>query len=46
MSTRIAVNRLGRIGRAILKLAVDEPAQVAAVNEEPPSAFSQGGALC
>jgi glyceraldehyde-3-phosphate dehydrogenase/erythrose-4-phosphate dehydrogenase len=41
MSTRIAINGLGRIGRAILKLAVDEPAlEVAAVNEEPPSAFS------
>lgn len=47
MSTRIAINRLGRIGRAILKLVIDEPAlEVAAVNEEPPSAFSQGGALC
>jgi glyceraldehyde-3-phosphate dehydrogenase/erythrose-4-phosphate dehydrogenase len=47
MSTRIAINGLGRIGRAILKLVIDEPAlKVAAVNEEPPSAFSQGGALC
>ena len=42
MSTRIAINRLGRIGRAILKLVIDELAlEVAAVNEEPPSAFSQ-----
>ena len=47
MSTRIAINGLGRIGRAILKLVIDEPAlEVAAVNEEPPSAFWQGGALC
>ena len=47
MSTIIAINGLGRIGRAILKLVIDGPAlEVAAVNEEPPSAFSQGGALC
>ena len=40
MSTRIAINRLGRIGRAILKLVIDEPAlEVAAVNQESPSAF-------
>ena len=45
MSTRIAINGLGRIGCAILKLVIDEPAlEVAAVNEEPPSAFSQGRA--
>jgi glyceraldehyde-3-phosphate dehydrogenase/erythrose-4-phosphate dehydrogenase len=47
MSTRIAINGLGRIGCAILKLVIDEPAlDVAAVNEEPPSAFSQARALC
>ena len=34
MSTRIAINGLGRIGRAILKLALDEPAlEVAAIND-------------
>ena len=34
MSTRVAINGLGRIGRAILKLAIDEPAfEVVAVND-------------
>jgi len=34
MSIRIAINGLGRIGRAILKLALDEPAlEVVAVND-------------
>lgn len=34
MSTRIAINGLGRIGRAILKLALEEPAlEVVAVND-------------
>jgi glyceraldehyde 3-phosphate dehydrogenase len=34
VSTRVAVNGLGRIGRAILKLALDEPAlEVVAVND-------------
>src|SRR5688572_5888865 len=34
MSTRIAINGLGRIGRAVLKLALDEPAlEVVAVND-------------
>lgn len=34
MSTRVAINGLGRIGRAILKLAIDEPAlEVIAIND-------------
>jgi glyceraldehyde 3-phosphate dehydrogenase len=34
MSTRIAINGLGRIGRAILKLVIDEPAlELVAVND-------------
>ena len=34
MSTRVAINGLGRIGRAILKGAIDEPAlEVVAVND-------------
>jgi glyceraldehyde 3-phosphate dehydrogenase len=34
MSTRIAINGFGRIGRAILKLALDEPAlEIVAVND-------------
>jgi glyceraldehyde 3-phosphate dehydrogenase len=34
MSTRIAINGLGRIGRAILKLVVDEPAlELVAIND-------------
>ena len=34
MSTRIAINGLGRIGRAILKLVIDEPAlEVVAIND-------------
>jgi glyceraldehyde 3-phosphate dehydrogenase len=34
MSTRVAINGLGRIGRAILKLVVDEPAfELIAVND-------------
>src|SRR5207237_2529671 len=34
MSARVAINGLGRIGRAILKLATDEPAlELAAVND-------------
>jgi len=34
MSTRVAINGLGRIGRAILKLALDEPAlEVVAIND-------------
>jgi glyceraldehyde 3-phosphate dehydrogenase len=34
MRTRVAINGLGRIGRAILKLAVDEPAlELVAVND-------------
>ena len=34
MSIRIAVNGLGRIGRAILKLVMDEPAiELVAVND-------------
>jgi glyceraldehyde 3-phosphate dehydrogenase len=34
MSTRVAINGLGRIGRAILKLALDEPSlEVVAVND-------------
>ena len=34
MTTRVAINGLGRIGRAILKLAIDEPAfEVVAVND-------------
>lgn len=34
MSTRIAINGLGRIGRAILKIALDEPAlEVVAIND-------------
>ncbi|MGQ0539371.1 MAG: glyceraldehyde 3-phosphate dehydrogenase NAD-binding domain-containing protein, partial [Gemmatimonadaceae bacterium] len=34
MSTRVAINGLGRIGRAILKLVIDEPAfELVAVND-------------
>jgi glyceraldehyde 3-phosphate dehydrogenase len=34
MSTRVAINGLGRIGRAILKLAIDEPTlELVAINE-------------
>ena len=34
MGTRIAINGLGRIGRAILKLVIDEPAlELIAVND-------------
>src|ERR1051326_1109650 len=34
MSTKIAINGLGRIGRAILKLIIDEPSfEVVAVND-------------
>jgi glyceraldehyde 3-phosphate dehydrogenase len=34
MSTRIAINGLGRIGRAILKLVIDEPSfELVAVND-------------
>ena len=34
MTTRVAINGLGRIGRAVLKLAVDEPElEVVAVND-------------
>jgi glyceraldehyde 3-phosphate dehydrogenase len=34
MRTRVAINGLGRIGRAILKLVVDEPAlELVAVND-------------
>jgi len=34
MSIRIAINGLGRIGRAILKLAIDEPAlELVAIND-------------
>jgi glyceraldehyde 3-phosphate dehydrogenase len=34
MSTRIAINGLGRIGRAILKLVIDEPSlELIAVND-------------
>ena len=34
MSIRVAINGLGRIGRAILKLALDEPAfELVAVND-------------
>src|SRR4029079_15723549 len=34
MTTKVAINGLGRIGRAILKLAVDEPSiEVVAVND-------------
>ena len=34
MSTRVAINGLGRIGRAILKLTIDEPAlELTAVND-------------
>jgi glyceraldehyde 3-phosphate dehydrogenase len=34
MSTRIAINGLGRIGRALLKLAIDEPSfELVAVND-------------
>ena len=34
MSTRVAINGLGRIGRAILKVAIDEPAlELVAVND-------------
>lgn len=34
MSARVAINGLGRIGRAILKLVIDEPAlELAAVND-------------
>ena len=33
MSTRVAINGLGRIGRAILKLVIDEPAlELVAIN--------------
>ena len=34
MSTRIAINRLGRIGRAILKLVIDDPSfDLVAIND-------------
>ena len=34
MSTRVAINGLGRIGRAILKLVIDEPSfELVAVND-------------
>ena len=34
MSTRVAINGLGRIGRAVLKLVVEEPAfELVAVND-------------
>ena len=34
MSTKVAINGLGRIGRAILKLAIDEPSiEIVAVND-------------
>ena len=34
MKTRVAINGLGRIGRAILKLATDEPSiELVAVND-------------
>ena len=34
MSIRVAINGLGRIGRAILKLAIDEPAlELVAIND-------------
>ena len=34
MSTRVAINGLGRIGRAILKLVMDEPSlELVAVND-------------
>jgi glyceraldehyde 3-phosphate dehydrogenase len=34
MSTKVAVNGLGRIGRAILKLVIDEPSiELVAVND-------------
>jgi len=34
MTTRVAINGLGRIGRAILKVAIDEPAlELVAVND-------------
>jgi glyceraldehyde 3-phosphate dehydrogenase len=34
MTTKVAINGLGRIGRAILKLTIDEPAlEVLAVND-------------
>src|SRR4026208_1325695 len=34
MSTRVAINGLGRIGRAILKLAIDDPSlELVAVND-------------
>ena len=34
MSTKIAINGLGRIGRAILKLVIDEPAlELVAIND-------------
>ena len=34
MSTRVAINGVGRIGRAILKLVIDEPAlELVAVND-------------
>ena len=34
MSTKVAINGLGRIGRAILKLVIDEPSlELVAVND-------------
>jgi len=34
MSTKVAINGMGRIGRAVLKLAIDEPSiELVAVND-------------
>jgi glyceraldehyde-3-phosphate dehydrogenase/erythrose-4-phosphate dehydrogenase len=39
MSTKVAINGLGRIGRAVLKLVIDEPS-IELVASNPPNKYA------